>query len=79
MAAGLAVVATDVSDLSEQVGGAGLVVAPDERHSAGAIASLARDRTLLTQLQDRARARGRSLGWDSVVARLSSLYEDLPT
>ncbi len=79
MAAGLAVVATDVSELSEQVGGAGLVVAPDEPHLAGAITSLARDRTLLTQLQDRARARGRSLGWDSVVARLSSLYEDLPT
>ncbi len=80
MAAGLAVVATDVSELSEQVGGAGLVGRSGTKpHLAGAITSLARDRTLLTQLQDRARARGRSLGWDSVVARLSSLYEDLPT
>ncbi len=78
MAAGLAVLTTDVSELAEQVGDAGLVVAPGVEHLAHAIALLARDTVLLTTLQARSRARGRSLGWDTAVAQLTSLYESLP-
>lgn len=78
MAAGLAVVTTDVSDLADQVGAAGLVVPPDVGHLMDAITLLARDRNLLATLQERSRARGRLFGWDIVVAQLTNLYESLP-
>jgi glycosyltransferase involved in cell wall biosynthesis len=78
MAAGIAVVTTDVSDLAEQVGDAGLVVPCGDEHLVRAISSLARDRNLLSILQSRSRARGRSFGWDASVAQLARLYENLP-
>jgi glycosyltransferase involved in cell wall biosynthesis len=78
MAAGLAVVATDVSDVAVQVGDAGVVVAPDDGPLAEAIASLARHQPHLSTLQGRSRARGRAFGWDAVVARLATVYESLP-
>jgi glycosyltransferase involved in cell wall biosynthesis len=78
MAAGLAVVTTDVSDLPEQVGDAGLVVPRADGYLVEAIRSLARDRTLLHILQGRSKARGHSLGWDASVAQLARLYENLP-
>jgi glycosyltransferase involved in cell wall biosynthesis len=78
MAAGLAVLTTDVSDLAEQVGDAGLVVPPGEQHLAHAISLLARDGDLLTTLQQRSRVRGRTFGWDAAVAQLARLYESLP-
>jgi glycosyltransferase involved in cell wall biosynthesis len=78
MAAGLAVVATDVSDLAQQVGDAGLVVPPDEEHLVGAISALANDGQLLSTLQDRSRAQGRSFGWGPAITRLTDLYESLP-
>lgn len=78
MAAGLAVVTTDVSDLAQQVGDAGLVVPPGDQHLVHAIDLLGRHRDLLADLQERSRARGRSFGWDASVAQLADLYESLP-
>jgi glycosyltransferase involved in cell wall biosynthesis len=77
MAAGLAVIATDVSDLATQVGPAGLVVAPDHRAVAAAISQLAGDRPLLASLRDSSRRRGTELGWDPLVARLTTVYAGL--
>jgi glycosyltransferase involved in cell wall biosynthesis len=78
MAAGLAVVTTDVSELGDLVGDAGLVVPAGAQPLAGAISLLAGDRDLLAALQQRSRARGRSFGWDVAVAQLTRLYESLP-
>lgn len=78
MAAGVAVVTTDVSELGDLVGGVGLVVPAGEQPLAQAISLLASDRDLLAVLQQRSRARGRSFGWDAAVARLTRLYESLP-
>jgi glycosyltransferase involved in cell wall biosynthesis len=78
MAAGLAVVTTDVSELGNQVGDVGLVVPAGEQPLAAAISLLAGDRELLASLQQRSRARGRSFGWDTAVDRLTHLYESLP-
>jgi glycosyltransferase involved in cell wall biosynthesis len=78
MASGLAVVATDVSDLAVQVGDGGLVVPPDEEHLVGAISALASDDHLLSTLQDRSRVQGRRFGWEPAITRLADLYESLP-
>jgi glycosyltransferase involved in cell wall biosynthesis len=78
MAAGLAVLTTDVSDLAQLVGDAGLVVPPSEQQLVLALRRLARDRELVTVLQRRSRVRGRSFGWDVAVAQLTALYESLP-
>lgn len=78
MAAGLAVVTTDVSELGDQVGDGGLVVPAGAQTLARAISLLAGDRELLASLQQRSRARGRSFGWDTAVTQLTRLYESLP-
>jgi phosphatidylinositol alpha-mannosyltransferase len=78
MAAGLAVVTTDVSGLPALVGDAGLVVPPGDQHLVSAITFLARDRELLATLQRRSWVRGRSFGWDGAVAQLTRLYDSLP-
>ena len=78
MASGLAILTTDVSELAEQVGGAGLVVPPDEQHLAHAISHLCRNGELLLSLQEQSRARGRSFGWNTAVAQLTTLYESIP-
>ena len=77
MAAGLAIVATDVSEVAGQVANAGLVVPPDTGHLVGAITALARHGQLLDDLKRRSRIRGRSFSWDSAVTQLSDLYESL--
>lgn len=77
MAAGLPVVASRVGHLAEMVrdGEDGLLCAPDDPAAlAGAIARLARDRTLRRRLGAAARARVlRDHTWQSVVARVLAL------
>jgi phosphatidylinositol alpha-mannosyltransferase len=77
MASGLAIIATDVSDLRAQVGPGGLVVPADDAAVAGAIEQLAGDTELLTRLQSASRERGRSFTWDPIAAEIEDVYESL--
>jgi glycosyltransferase involved in cell wall biosynthesis len=77
MAAGLAVVSTDVSDLATQVADAGIVVPAEDDALAAAISRLAHDRSLLERLRVASRQRGTELGWGPLVEQLTRIYSGL--
>jgi glycosyltransferase involved in cell wall biosynthesis len=74
MAAGAAVVASDVGGLPEVVTDAGLLVAPgDDAALADALAALADDEALLATTQAAARRRAADLSWTRARARLDAV------
>jgi len=75
MAAGLAIVATDVAGTRDTVGQDGLLVRPDPSSLAKCIDRLACDPALRATLSDRSRQRGKDLTWAGVVDRLEAVYE----
>jgi len=75
MAAGLAIVATDVSGTRGTVGDDGLLVEADPATLAAGVDRLACDPTLRAALADRSRRRGRELTWAGLVERLEAVYE----
>lgn len=77
MAAGLPVVATDVSGLRETVAEDGLLVEPDPAALAKAIDQLASDPTLRDQLAERSRRRAERYSWTRIDAELDALYQEI--
>ncbi|WP_159798081.1 glycosyltransferase family 4 protein [Puerhibacterium puerhi] len=74
MAAGAAVVASDVGGVPEAVGEAGLLVPPgDDAALAAALAGLADDRDALAAARRRARAHAEARDWSVVRAELDSV------
>jgi glycosyltransferase involved in cell wall biosynthesis len=77
MSAGLAPVVTDVSDLREFVGGAGIVTPVSSEGLADGLAALARDRSLLARCQQASRQRAGAHSWDATVHRLLAVYREV--
>jgi glycosyltransferase involved in cell wall biosynthesis len=76
MAAGAAVVASDVGGVPEAVGGAGLLVPPgDDAALAAALAGLADDREALAAARRRARAHAEARDWSVVRAELDAVLD----
>ena len=77
MAAGLALLVTDVPGLAEQVRHVGLVARPEVRDLSKHISHLARNRTTLATLKDQSRARAGAFRWPAVIDQLESIYEGI--
>lgn len=77
MAAGLAVIATDVEGTRETVGTAGLLTAPDPVSLAAAIDRVALDPELRADLQRRARSAAAGRSWADIADQLSAVYARL--
>ncbi|SHL21781.1 Glycosyltransferase involved in cell wall bisynthesis [Pseudonocardia thermophila] len=77
MAAGLAIVATDVSGTRELVGDTGLLAEPEPAAVAAALDLVAIDRELLGKLGARSAERGTTFGWEGRVAQLHEVYARL--
>jgi glycosyltransferase involved in cell wall biosynthesis len=76
LASGLAVVSTDTGGASDLVGAAGLIVPAGELDRlAAALASLVRDRALVSRMREEARRRASGLGWPAVADRYRELYD----
>jgi phosphatidylinositol alpha-mannosyltransferase len=75
MAAGLAVVATDVQGTRDVVSGAGLLTGLDAESLGVAIEQVANDPELLAELSASCAARGIDFRWDSAVAELERIYD----
>lgn len=74
MAAGLAVVATDVPGTRELVGDTGLLAEPEPAPLAAALDLVATDRDLLDKLATRSAERGTTFGWDARITQVEELY-----
>jgi len=74
MAAGLAIVATDVPGSRELVDGVGMLTARDPDALAAALDRVATDRDLLATLAARSRQRAASFAWDERVTQVEELY-----
>lgn len=74
MAAGLAVVATDVPGSRELVDGVGLLAEPRPEALGAAIQRVATDRVLLAELAEKSRVRGLTHSWSGQVDQLEDLY-----
>jgi phosphatidylinositol alpha-mannosyltransferase len=77
MAAGLVPIVTDVSDLGDLVGDAGLVVATEAAALARGIDYLASDRYLLADLRTRTRRRGGAFSWTRAAEQVRAVYREL--
>jgi phosphatidylinositol alpha-mannosyltransferase len=77
MAAGLAIVATDVPGTRELVGDTGLLAVPEPVPLAAALDRVAKDRDLLEKLGARSAERGATFGWDARIAQVEELYGQL--
>jgi phosphatidylinositol alpha-mannosyltransferase len=75
MAAGLAVVATDVPGSREIVGQAGLLAPPDPQALAGAIDKVAHDPALRAALAQAGIERARASSWRARMPELEALYQ----
>jgi glycosyltransferase involved in cell wall biosynthesis len=76
MAAGAAVIASDIGGIPEACGGAATLVAPgDERALADAVSALADDEPGLRRLQRAARERALQRDWRVVAAELDGLLD----
>lgn len=75
MAAGLAIVATDVPGIRELVGGVGLLAAPRPDALGSALQRVAVDNGLRRELAARSRERSSSLHWDGRVDQLERVYD----
>lgn len=74
MAAGAAVIASDVGGLPEALGSAGILVPPGDRGAlAEALAALAHDPRLLARAQVAARAHAQTMTWSRTHARLEAI------
>jgi glycosyltransferase involved in cell wall biosynthesis len=80
MAAGVPVVASNRGSLPEVVGGAGLLVNPDEAEAlASAIGRLLSEPALWQTLRQKGRDRARQFSWDQTARDLRRAYEDAIT
>ncbi len=78
MIRGCPVVVADGSALSEVVGNAGLIVAPNDRQAmAGAIASLLEDPTRRAEMSRRALERGRRFTWEHTARGHLEVYREV--
>lgn len=74
MAAGAAVVASEVGGLPEAVGGAGILVPPGDAHAlAGVLEALADDDSTLQRAQQASRSRAEAMSWSHARARLDDV------
>ncbi|MNW56723.1 D-inositol-3-phosphate glycosyltransferase [compost metagenome] len=73
MAAGAAVVASDIGGIPEAVGPAGILVAPDDvRALSQALAALADDDSLLARSKSAGAARAHDMDWSRARTRLDA-------
>ncbi|CAO5181940.1 Glycosyltransferase involved in cell wall bisynthesis [Frankia sp. AiPs1] len=77
MAAGLAVLSTDVPGSRDLLGDAGLLVAPDAAHIAAGIDALAADPAERLRLGRRAHAQVADRRWPDLVEQIAKIYADV--
>lgn len=77
MAAGLAVIATDVDGSRETLAGAGLLTPLDPTGMAAALDQVASDPALRATLQSKSRAVAADRTWEGIVGRLTALYAEV--
>jgi phosphatidylinositol alpha-mannosyltransferase len=77
MAAGLAIISTDVAGSREVLEGVGLLAAPQPKALGEAIQRVAADSHLRSELAARSLLRGRSHSWDERVAELERIYDSV--
>lgn len=77
MAAGLPIIATDVSGSRELLAGVGLLADPSSPGLADAITRLAKCSTLRATLSENSAARAQGLSWDALVTNVEDLYSRL--
>jgi glycosyltransferase involved in cell wall biosynthesis len=77
MAAGLAIISTDVPGSREVLEGVGLLAAPQPRALGAAIQRVAADPHLRSELAARSLQRGRSHSWDERVVELERIYDQV--
>ncbi len=77
MAAGLAIIATDVIGTRDVVGSAGLLTELNPESLGAAIERLASDRDLLRDLSARSAALGKNFQWDASITELEHLYDSV--
>jgi phosphatidylinositol alpha-mannosyltransferase len=77
MAAGLAIVATDVPGTREVVEGVGLLTQPNPESLGAAIERVAANPDLLSNLSARSAARASKFHWDTSITELERLYDSV--
>lgn len=77
MAAGLAIIATDVPGTRDVVGNAGLLTELNPESFGAAIERVASDRDLLRDLSARSAAVGSNFQWDASITELEHLYDSV--
>jgi glycosyltransferase involved in cell wall biosynthesis len=77
MAAGLAIISTDVPGSREVLEGVGLLTAPHPGALGAAIQRVAADPHLRSELAARSLQRGRSHCWDERVVELERIYDQV--